>query len=73
MKFFEKNVRFFIFPLIVLFLYEFGEFLNYYCFLFLSGRNESDANKKIEREKAFAKTKEYVWRQNKVYVGEAIC
>ena len=41
--------------------------------LFLSGRNESDADKNIEREKAFAKTKEYVWHQNKSNVREAKC
>ena len=37
----------------------------------LSGRNESGANKKNESEKAFLKTKEYIWCQNKDYVGGA--
>ena len=33
--------------------------------LYLSGRNESGTNKNKESEKAFVKTKEYVWCQNK--------
>ena len=37
--------------------------------LLLSGRNESGANKNNESGKAFVKTKEYVWCQNKDYVG----
>ena len=34
-------------------------------------RNKSGANKTNESEKAFEKTKEYVWRKNKDYVGGA--
>ena len=41
--------------------------------MYLSGQNESSANKNNESEKAFVKTKEYVWRQNKDYVGGATC
>ena len=36
--------------------------------LYLSGRNESGANKNNESEKAFVKTKEYVWRQNNFFM-----
>ena len=41
--------------------------------LHLSGLNESGANKNNEREEAFCETKEYVWCQNKNYVGGATC
>ena len=41
--------------------------------LYLSGLYERGTNKNNESEKAFAKTKEYVWRQNKDYVGGAAC
>ena len=37
--------------------------------LYLSGRNESGANKNHASEK----TKEYVLRQNKYFAGEATC
>ena len=37
--------------------------------LYLSGKNEMGAKK----TKAFVKTKEYVWHQNKDYVGGATC
>ena len=37
--------------------------------LYLSGQNESDASKNNESEKAFLKTMEYYWHQNKDYVG----
>ena len=36
--------------------------------LYLSGRNESGANKNSESEKAFVKAKEYVCCRNKDYV-----
>ena len=36
--------------------------------LYLSGQNEWGANKNNESGKAYVKTKEYVWRQNKDYV-----
>ena len=39
--------------------------------LCLSGQNESGANKNNEIEKAFVKTKEQIWLQNKDYVGGA--
>ena len=32
--------------------------------LYLSGRNEKGRHQNRESEKAFVKTKEYVWRQN---------
>ena len=36
--------------------------------------SEINANNKIQSsEKAFVETKEYVWRQNKDYVGGATC
>ena len=41
--------------------------------LYLSCQNENDANQDNEIEKAFVKTKEYVWPQNKEYVGGATC
>ena len=44
-----------------------------YIALYLSGQNESAANKNNESEKTFVKTKEYVWHQNKDYVGGATC
>ena len=37
--------------------------------LYLSSRNESGANNSNECEKAFVKTKKYVWHQNKDYGG----
>ena len=37
--------------------------------LCVSGHNKKDVNS----EKAFVRTKEYVWRQNKGYVGGATC
>ena len=40
--------------------------------LYLSGLNESGANKNDENEKAFVKTKEYVWRQKKVMWEEQL-
>ena len=39
--------------------------------MYLSGWYESGANKNNESEKAFVETKEYVWRQNKDYVGSS--
>ena len=41
--------------------------------LYLSGRNEEGCQQKNESKKVFWKTKEYAWRQNKDYVGEATC
>ena len=41
---------------------------NIQILLYLSGQNEMGAN----RTKPFATTKEYIWRQNKDYVGGAI-
>ena len=41
--------------------------------MYLSGQNESGANSNNESEKAFVKTKEYDWCQNKDYVGGATC
>ena len=41
--------------------------------LYLSGWNEKDRQLNNESEKAFVKTKEYVWSQNKDYVGGATC
>ena len=52
------------------------QFCSSYLFmlvLYFSGRNESGTNKNNESEKAFEKTKEYVWRQNGDYVGGATC
>ena len=39
----------------------------------LSGRNESGSNKNNESEKAFVKTKEYIWRQNRDDDGAGTC
>ena len=39
--------------------------------LYLSGRNKSGTNKNNESEGPFCETKEYVWSQNKDYVGGA--
>ena len=41
--------------------------------VYLSGWNENGANKNDESEKAFAITTEYVWTQNKDYLGGATC
>ena len=41
-----------------------------FSILYLSGRNEMGAN---ESEKAFEKTKKYVWRQNKGYLEGTTC
>ena len=41
--------------------------------LYVSSRNESGANKNNESEKAVVKTKEYVWHQNKDYMGKTTC
>ena len=41
--------------------------------LYLSGWNEKGHQQNNESGKAFAKTKKYVWRQNKDYVREATC
>ena len=46
--------------------------MNYYN-MYLSGQNESDASKNNESEKAFVKTMEYFWLQNKDFVGGATC
>ena len=43
------------------------------CLLYLSGWNEKGRQQNNESEKAFVKTKEYVWHQNKDYVGGATC
>ena len=40
---------------------------------YLSGQNEKERQLNNESEKAFVKTKEYVWSQNKDYVGGATC
>ena len=37
------------------------------------GQNEKGRQQNNEGEKVFEKTKEFVWRQNKDYVGEATC
>ena len=37
--------------------------------LYLSGQNEKGRQQNNESEKAFVKTKEYVWPKNKDYVG----
>ena len=37
--------------------------------LHLSGRNEKGRQQNNESKKAFVKAKEYVWHQNKDYVG----
>ena len=41
--------------------------------LHLPGRNESGTKKNNESKKSFVKTKEYVLRQNKYYLGGATC
>ena len=38
---------------------------------YMSVQNKSGANKDNDNEKAFVETKEYVWHQNKNYVGGA--
>ena len=40
---------------------------------YLSGQNEKERQLNNESEKAFVKTKEYVWSKNKDYVGGATC
>ena len=39
--------------------------------LYLSGQNKKRWQWNNESEKAFVKTKEYIWHQNKDYVGGA--
>ena len=56
-----KNSIFFIFTSVIMKL------------LYLSGQKEKGHQLNNESGKDFAKTKEYVWRQNKYYVGGATC
>ena len=41
--------------------------------MYLFSWDESGANNSKESEEAFCETKEYLWRENKDYVGGATC